>query len=378
MVCSTLRSGGPEIVDKVGQPRTRRAARGDVQGDLSGRASWTYSAVLAIVVGVSMTQLANAERPERSDHLLGVEVENLGKRYGAVEAVRGIAFQVHAGEVFGLLGPNGAGKTTTLSMLSTLMHPSYGEAHIFGKSLLHDVPGVRRLVGLVPQDVSLYLNLTARENLTFFGRINCVPRRQVRDRAEHLLDLVGLRGRADEQVHTYSGGMQRRLNLACGLIHEPRLLLLDEPTVGVDPQSRQNILDAVRELARQGMAILYTTHYMDEAERFCDRVAIMDEGRIAAVGNLAELFEIVGIGEIIELDWTPTDADRAQLRAIPDVSNVETAAGVTQIFVTNARRALVPIAAMIADRPGAVAGLAIHSVNLESVFMRLTGKALRD
>jgi len=312
------------------------------------------------------------------DPLSAVAVENLGKRYGSVEAVRGISFQIAAGEVFGLLGPNGAGKTTTLSMLSTLLHPTHGDVRIFGKSLAHEMSSVRRLVGLVPQHVSLYPTLTARENLTFFGRINGVARRLLVDRVEQMLELVGLCGRADEQVHTYSGGMMRRLNLACGLIHAPRLLLLDEPTVGVDPQSRQNILSAVRELAQQGMAVLYTTHYMDEAEHFCDRIAIMDEGRIAAVGSLADLLKIAGMSEMIELDWQPSDADRERVLAVRDVSQVETSDGVTRIFVTNARRALVSIAAIIADQPGAVAGLEIHSVNLERVFMGLTGKALRD
>ena len=298
---------------------------------------------------VPPTQPARSSRPDPSGAEVGVEVENLGKRYGDVEAVRGISFRIAAGEVFGLLGPNGAGKTTTLSMLSTLLRPSQGDARIFSRSLVEDVAGVRRLVGLVPQHVSLYPNLTARENLTFFGRINGVARRQLGDRVEHLLDLVELSGRADEQVHTYSGGMMRRLNLACGLVNEPRLLLLDEPTVGVDPQSRQHILAAIRAIARQGMAIIYTSHYMEEAEHFCDRIAIMDEGRIAAVGTLIELLEIVGIGEIIELDWVPHDADRARLRAIQDVSQVETTGGVTRIFVANAGRALGPIAAVIAD-----------------------------
>ncbi len=319
-----------------------------------------------------------ADPPAAAAPRLGVEVEDLGKRYGGVEAVRGISFQIHAGEVFGLLGPNGAGKTTTLSMLSTLLRPSQGDARIFGKSLVNDVASVRHLVGLVPQHVSLYANLSARENLAFFGRINGVARRQLPGRADEMLDLVGLRGRADDPVHTYSGGMMRRLNLACGLVHAPRLLLLDEPTVGVDPQSRQNILSAVRALAQQGMAVLYTTHYMDEAEQFCDRIAIMDEGRIAAVGSLAELLTIVGMGEMIELDWAPSDADRARVAAIPEVSQVETADGVTRISVANARRALVALAPIIAACPGAVDGLEIHSVNLERLFMRLTGKALRD
>jgi ABC-2 type transport system ATP-binding protein len=327
---------------------------------------------------VPSIQPARSGRPDPLDPHQGVEVEDLHKQFGSIEAVRGVSFHIQAGEVFGLLGPNGAGKTTTLSMLCTLLRPSHGDARIFGKSLLQDVVGVRRLVGLVPQDISLYPTLTARENLTFFGQVYGVARRSLGARAEHLLELVGLRSRADEPVHTYSGGMMRRLNLACGLIHEPRLLLLDEPTVGVDPQSRQHILDAIREIARQGMAVLYTTHYMEEAERFCDRIAIMDEGRIAATGSLPELLQIVGMGELIELRWVPDAGSLARLRAIEDVAQVETVDGVTRICVANAGRALGPIAAIIADCSGTVDGLEIHPVNLERVFMRLTGKALRD
>jgi len=310
---------------------------------------------------------------------LGVDIDNLGKRFGDLEAVRGISLEVRAGEAFGLLGPNGAGKTTTLSMLSTLLAPSYGDARVFGKSLTADVWAVRKLVGIVPQDVSLYPNLTARENLHFFARIYEAPARRVRARAQELLELVGLDSRADDLVETYSGGMKRRLNLACGLVHDPRVLLLDEPTVGVDPQSREHILDAIHELARAGTTVLYTTHYMEEAERVCDRIAIMDEGRIVAAGTLAELLQIVGMGEVVEIDGGVTEDDRARLRAIPEVTQVEAVnPRLTRVFVNSAARALAPIAAIVAARADAVDGLEMHPVNLEQVFMHLTGKALRD
>jgi ABC-2 type transport system ATP-binding protein len=310
--------------------------------------------------------------------MLGVEIDNLGKRFGTLEAVRGISFGIREGEAFGLLGPNGAGKTTTLSMLSTLLPPSYGDARIFGASLSADTRGVRQLVGLVPQDVSIYPNLTARENLHFFGQIYGVPARQLRGRSDELLDLVGLTARAEDLVHTYSGGMKRRRNLAWGLVHEPRLLLLDEPTVGVDPQSRNHILSAIRDIAKRGTTVLYTTHYMEEAERLCDRIAIMDEGRIVAAGTLAELLAIVGIGEVIEIRGELAECDRDRLGAIPAVTRVETSEHCTRIFVTDASRALAPIAAIVAERTGAIEHLEIHPVNLEGVFMHLTGKALRD
>jgi ABC-2 type transport system ATP-binding protein len=310
--------------------------------------------------------------------MLGVDVDNLGKWFGDLEAVRGISLAIRPGEVFGLLGPNGAGKTTTLSMLSTLLRPSYGDACIFGKSVASDVRGVRQLVGLAPQDISLYPNLTARENLDFFGRIYSVPRRRLPPRREELLELVGLTTRPDQLVETYSGGMKRRLNLACALVHEPRLLLLDEPTVGVDPQSRDKILGAVRQIAQQGMTVLYTTHYMEEAERFCDRIAIMDEGRIVAAGTLSELLQIVGMGEVIEIPGAALEGEVARLRTVPGVTHVETTAHLTRLVVANISRALAPIAAIVAERPDGVEGLDIHPVNLERVFLQLTGKALRD
>src|SRR5262247_3263362 len=230
-----------------------------------------------------------------------IRIQGLAHRYGPVEAVRGIDLEIGRGELFGLLGPNGAGKTTTLSMLATLLVPSSGDAEIFGASLRRETWTVRRLVGLAPQDISLYPGLTADENLAFFGRLYGLRGTLLAERANEVLDLVGLLPRRHDRVTTYSGGMKRRLNLACSLLHAPRLLLLDEPTVGVDPQSRDRIFDAIHELARRGKTILYTTHYMEEAERLCDRIVIMDQGRIVAGGTVRELLDIVGMGEIIEL-----------------------------------------------------------------------------
>jgi ABC-2 type transport system ATP-binding protein len=250
----------------------------------------------------------------------GLRVEQLSRSFAGVEAVKGISFDVAEGETFGLLGPNGAGKTTTLSMLSTLIPATRGDALVFGHSLANEMHPVRALVGLAPQQISLYPELTAAENLAFFGRLYGVSRSALRERSLRLLEKVGLTARRDDRVATYSGGMRRRLNLACSLIHEPRLLLLDEPTAGVDPQSRENIFEAIQEIAASGTAIIYTTHYMEEAEQLCDRIAILDEGRIVALGTLEELLTLVGKGEVIE----------------------------------------------------------VPSVNLERVFLHLTGKHLRD
>jgi ABC-2 type transport system ATP-binding protein len=305
----------------------------------------------------------------------GVRIDNLGRRFGALEAVRGISLEVREGETFGLLGPNGAGKTTTLSMLSTILRPSYGEARIFGRSLTGDVANVRRIVGLAPQELSLYPGLTGEENLRFFGRMHGLGGERLGERAARLLDLVGLAPRRRDRVATYSGGMKRRLNLACSLMHDPRLVLLDEPTVGVDPQSRQNILDAIAELARQGATVVYTTHYMEEAESLCDRIAIMDEGRVIALGTLTELLDIVGMGEVVEIRGEPRRIDVERLAAIPEATKVETDDAGVHVFVKSAARALAPIAALVAESGSEVE---IHRVDLERVFMHLTGRALRD
>ena len=307
-----------------------------------------------------------------------VTLDDLRRSFGDVEAVRGITLHIEEGETLGLLGPNGAGKTTTLSMLATLLTPSSGDARIFGASLKGDIWGIRRLVGLAPQEISLYPELTADENLRFFGRLYGIGGAPLRARADELLDLVGLLPRRHDRVVTYSGGMRRRLNLACSLVHAPRLLLLDEPTVGVDPQSRDRIFDAIRELARNGTTILYTTHYMEEAERLCDRITIMDEGRIVAAGTLGELLRIVGMGEIIELSGVDHQLDDTHLESIPGITKVERGEHSTRIFVVSAARALTAIAAIAGASGDKLRGVHIYPVDLEAVFMHLTGKQLRD
>lgn len=227
-----------------------------------------------------------------------VEIAGLGHRYGDLEAVSDLSLEIGEGETFGLLGPNGAGKTTTLSMLSTLLSPSSGDALIFGRSLRKEVEAVRQVVGLAPQEISLYPDLSAEENLLFFGRIHGVRGAELRRRCARLLELVELTERRRDPVRTYSGGMRRRLNLAASLVHEPRLLLLDEPTLGVDPQSREKLLHVVNEIAVNGATVVYTTHYMEEAERLCDRIAIIDQGRVIAMGNLQELLAIAEPREV--------------------------------------------------------------------------------
>ncbi|MFZ3115243.1 MAG: ATP-binding cassette domain-containing protein [Syntrophales bacterium] len=213
-----------------------------------------------------------------------IEIINLEKSYSHVHALRGVNLTINPGEILGLLGPNGAGKTTLISVLAGLVKPTHGAGLIEKENVFRQTRDVKKIIGLVPQELSLYASLTGKENLNFFGRMYGVKKKALALKISSLLDFAGLKEKQDDLVRTYSGGMKRRLNLICGLIHSPRYVFLDEPTVGVDPQSREHIFHSIRRLQEAGIGILYTTHYIEEAEKLCDRVAIMDEGRIIAIG----------------------------------------------------------------------------------------------
>jgi ABC-2 type transport system ATP-binding protein len=306
-----------------------------------------------------------------------LRVEAIAKRYGPIEAVRAASFAVAAGEVFGLLGPNGAGKTSTIAMIATQRRPSAGDAFVFGHSVTREVAAVRRRVGVVPQEVALYPELTGRENLHFFGHMYGVAPAALVARVNELLDLAGLQPRADDRVATYSGGMKRRLNLVVGLVHEPSLILLDEPTVGVDPQSRERLFALVAHLRGRGAAVLYTTHYLEEAERLCDRLAIMDAGRIVATGTLRALLADAGCAEMIALHGLLPDADLAALRAAPGVVRLEPGPDGVTLFVRDAARVLGALQEVLAAQSGQVR-IEIAPASLETLFLQLTGRELRD
>ena len=305
-----------------------------------------------------------------------IQVTGLRKQYGDIEAVAGLDFELFEGEIFGLLGPNGAGKTTTISMLATRLLPTAGDAQVFGHSVRTDIYQVRRLLGLVPQEVALYPKLTGAENVRFFGHAYGVPRADLRVRVAEMLALVGLEGRGDDLVDTYSGGMKRRLNLAVGLVHRPRLLLLDEPTVGVDPHSREHIFQIVESLRDEGTTILYTTHYMEEAERLCDRLGIMDEGKIIAIGSLEQLLASASCSEIVEVRGLPPTADLRGLQTAPGVCRVEHEGGVLRLSVTRAADMLGPLHQALRSYNNV--SVAITPLSLERFFLQLTGKELRD
>ena len=297
-------------------------------------------------------------------------VEALSKRYGAREAVSGVSFDVHHGEIFGLLGLNGAGKTTLISMLATQRHPSSGDARLLGHSIRAEQRLVRQLIGVATQEIGLYPQLTAAENLRFFGSIYNVRGAELADRVDQLLDFVGLQERRDHRVATYSGGMKRRLNLAVALVHRPKLILLDEPTAGVDPQSREEILSIVRRLRDEGRAIMYTTHYMEEAEELCDQLAILNQGKLMAVGTLDALRRNLDFSEVIELKGLSTRADLAPIGALGGVHHIERGNGLVRLFVRRAADLLGPLQKIVGrDRS---VRLRIAPVSLENLFLHLT------
>lgn len=310
-----------------------------------------------------------------------LEVHNLVKQYGNFLAVKGISFHIAEGEIFSLLGPNGAGKTTTIAMLSTLYTPTTGEAFIAGHSVTKEPMAVRRVIGVVPQDLALYEDLTARENLHFWGQMYGLGGRSLKTRADEVLEQIGLKDKANQRIKTYSGGMKRRVNIGVGLLHKPRLLFMDEPTVGIDPQSRRAILDTVKDLNQQGMTVLYTTHYMEEAQELSHRVGIIDHGQMIALGTQKELTQQVGQRDTLRLHVSE-DHHAAQLaQALSDAPGVIQVSAIEHevvVIVPSAEEALAPIVTLANEAGIKVRSVDIQEPNLEAVFLHLTGRALRD
>jgi len=313
------------------------------------------------------------------EHGLVLDCVDVHKRFGEVEAVRGVSFQIAEGETYGLLGPNGAGKTTTISMVCGLLEPDSGEVFVAGRRLTSRSVEEKAAIGYVPQELAIYPDLSARENLQFFARLYGLRPDDVRARVDEVLKVVGLGDRASEQTRSFSGGMQRRLNIGIGLLHRPRLLILDEPTVGVDPQSRNAILESVERLSSEGMAVLYTTHYMEEAERLCDRIGIVDLGELRAEGTRAELVSLVGEHDRVSLEGTGDlgAAAKASLM-LPEVRAASVQDGGIELIVDRARSVLPELLRTSADAGAAVGSVEVIEPDLEAVFLHLTGKALRD
>jgi len=301
------------------------------------------------------------------------------KRFGELTAVDGVSLTIAPGETFGLLGPNGAGKTTTISMICGLLAPDQGSVTVTGQEISTKSTKGRSEIGLVPQDLAIYPDLTGEENLRFFGHLYGMTGGALDKRVDEVLDVIGLADRRDDQTKEYSGGMKRRLNIGIGLLHEPQLLVLDEPTVGVDPQSRNAILESVESLSREGMAVLYTTHYMEEAERLCDRVAIIDEGVVQAQGTRRELVSMVGEKDRVAMSASGNLVEAAEaLRHIEGVTDASASDHRIDVLATDASSILPQLLATVTSSGGSITGVEVEEPNLEAVFLHLTGKALRD
>jgi ABC-2 type transport system ATP-binding protein len=308
-----------------------------------------------------------------------IEVDNLVKQYGDLTAVNEVSFTAEPGMVFGLLGPNGAGKTTTIGCISGLLKPSSGTIRILGHDVVKAGRESRRQLGIVPQELALYEDLSVRENLAYWGGAYGLRGRDLKERIGEVLELTGLFDRARQPVKKLSGGLKRRLNFACGVVHKPRVLLLDEPTVGVDPQSRVRLLELIKEQTRNGICVLYTTHYMEEAESLCDRLAIIDHGRVIAAGTLSELRAELGENDIVRLSgrFDPA-AIRQTLSGLGNVEIVAVDDENLRLAVFQATLNFSAIFRALSEAGAEIRETTLSQPSLESLFIKLTGKDLRD
>jgi ABC-2 type transport system ATP-binding protein len=308
-----------------------------------------------------------------------IEVDQLRKTYGTLTAVNDISFTAHPGEIFGLLGPNGAGKTTTIGCISGLLTPTSGHVRIMGHDVVREGTAARRALGVVPQEISLYDDLSAIENLNYWGGTQSLRNPLLRQRIQEVLAVTGLEERAREPVRQFSGGMRRRLNFACGIVHHPKVLLLDEPTVGVDPQSRVRLLDLVRAQAEAGTCVLYTTHYMEEAETLCHRLAVVDHGNVIAAGTLTELRALLAEHDLLRLSGVfQPEAAKAALQPIDHIEILQADEHLLIMALPDASRRLPAIFSALAATGAEVRGTNLTQPSLESLFIKLTGKELRE
>ncbi|OUM94680.1 MAG: antibiotic ABC transporter ATP-binding protein [Thermobacillus sp. ZCTH02-B1] len=308
-----------------------------------------------------------------------VRLRQVVKRYGTKVSVDHLTLSIEKGEIFGLLGPNGAGKSTTIKMICGLIRSDQGEVEVDGESVRHRPLSVKAKIGLVPQEIALYEQLTAEEHLRFFGKLYGLRGRRLEERIDEALAFTGLTGHRNERPGSFSGGMKRRLNIACAIVHQPKLIIMDEPTVGIDPQSRNHILESVRELNRRGATILYTSHYMEEVEAISTRVGIIDHGRLIALGTIRELLTQVEEQEklVIETEGL-TDAAVEEVGRHASVRRVERRDGVLEIWLRHAQSYLQDMLYILAKHGVRIASLRSETPNLETLFLTLTGRHLRD
>jgi len=308
-----------------------------------------------------------------------IEVKNLKKSFGELQAVQGVDFAAEKGEILSLLGPNGAGKSTIISILSGLLAPDGGEASIMGYSITKEPETAKANLGVVPQDIALYPDLSARENLVFWGKMYGLRGEALKSRVDEVLEIIGLTGRQKDRVGKFSGGMKRRVNIGVALLHKPDVVIMDEPTVGIDPQSRRHILDNVKELNRQGMTVLYTTHYMEEAAELSDHIAIMDIGKVIAYGTHKELIKLVGEQTRIDLSLNAESGLIFEAwRSVEGVSRMDATDGTVSVLADDSNRVLPRLFEAASQANVRITSVDIQDPNLETVFLHLTGRALRD
>lgn len=308
-----------------------------------------------------------------------IQVNEISKSFDSVKALKKVSFNIKKGEIFGLLGPNGAGKSTTINILSTLLEASSGAITIDGKELKLNKELCKMKIGVVPQEIALYEELTAYENLLFWGNLYQIPKKELHQKVNTILALVGLTDRKNDAIKTYSGGMKRRINIASSILHEPKILLMDEPTVGVDPQSRNHVFDVIEKLNNEGMTIIYTTHYMEEAERLCDTIAIIDEGTILTQGTLKELREFSQVKDCLILSLnTLNDQFIKTLHAKNPSFKINYENKSITIESNQLSKDISKFINQVQNAGGIIENIETHKANLESVFLKLTGKQLRD
>ena len=306
-----------------------------------------------------------------------INVSNLRKTFDTIEALKGISFNIEQGECYGLLGPNGAGKTTTISILSSILEPNEGEVNIAGYDLKNNPLDCKKNIGVVTQEIALYNELSAYDNLLFWGGLYNVPKKELIARIDETVDMLGLTDRKNDKLKTYSGGMKRRINIASALLHKPNVLFMDEPTVGIDPQSRNLIFEVVEKLHKEGMTIVYTTHYMEEAERLCDRIGIIDNGEIIAQGTLDELRTSYSMKESVVISFTNL-SDERYTAITNDWKDLQRFDDTIHFYSMNIQGDLSRIILKCNEVGLDILNIDIKKINLETIFLSLTGKQLRD
>jgi ABC-2 type transport system ATP-binding protein len=308
-----------------------------------------------------------------------IQLRSVSKSYGNIEAVKNVSFSIDKGEIFGILGPNGAGKSTIVNILNTLVRPDKGDVIIDGVNIKDDGDTIKLIMGIVPQEIALYEELSALENLMFWGGLYNIPKSELMTNVNNTLEIVDLSYRKNDRIKTFSGGMKRRINIACSLLHNPKILVLDEPTVGVDPQNRNHIFEVIERLNSEGMTIIYTTHYMEEAERFCDKIAIIDVGSIIAQGTLKELRKFSDVKDLITVKLADSDNEViTRITSANPLFRFDSTSDTLKVECGNISKDVSIIINHIQNSGGVIERIYTQGTNLESIFLKLTGKKLRD